>query len=140
MAAEQACSRALANLDPDKASPAVRSQRLYELGRIKRQLGGFGEAEELLKQSLAIEEKLSPATDPKVGRRLIELSFNLARQKKWVEGAPYLERAAPVAAKYAGAERVLAAFLYAEYARWLRPAEPQLAARFDAHAAALRKE
>jgi len=136
--AEQACYRALVNVDLGNLGPDLKSQRLYNLGRIKRQLSKFGEAEDLFRQSLAIEEKLSSSSDPKIGRRLIELSVSLAGQSKWAEGAQYLERAAPISTQYAGAERSFAAVAFSEYAKQFRTTEPQLAARFDGYAAALR--
>jgi len=136
--AEQACYRALVNVDLGNLGPELKSQRLYNLGRIKRQLSKFGEAEDLFKQSLAIEEKLSSSNDPRIGRRLIELSVSLAGQSKWAEGAQYLERAGPISTEYAGAERSFAALAFAEYAKQLRATEPQLAVRFDNYAAALR--
>src|SRR5690242_3491155 len=68
--AEQACYRALVNVDMGNLGPELKSQRLYNLGRIKRRVAKYEEAEDLFKQSLVIEEKLSPPTDPKIGRRL----------------------------------------------------------------------
>jgi hypothetical protein len=136
--AEQACYRALVNVDLGNLGPELKSQRLYNLGRIKRQLSKFGEAEDLFKQSLAIEEKISPSTDPKIGRRLIELAVSLAGQSKWAEGAQYLEKAAPISSQYARAERSFAALAFAEYAKQLRGSDPQLAVRLDGYAAALK--
>ncbi len=91
-AAEELCGRALTNVDWGNLGPDVRSEKLYNLGRIKRQLGKFAEAEQLLKQSLSLEEPLSGASSIKVGRRLAELSVTLAAQDKWPEGFPFVER------------------------------------------------
>lgn len=136
--AEQACYRALVNVDWGNLGPELKSQRLYNLGRIKRKLSKFGEAEDLFKQSLAIEEKLSSPTDPKIGRRLIELSATLAGQGKWDEGAQYLEKAAPISAQYTGNERSFAALAFSEFAKQLRASQPKVAERFDGYAAALK--
>lgn len=136
--AEQACHRALVNVDWGNLGPELKSQRLYNLGRIKRQLAKFGEAEGLFKQSLEIEEKLSPANDPKIGRRLIELSVSLAGQDKWAEGTKYVERAAPISSQYSGSERSFAAFAFSKYAEHFHSAQPELAARFDGYASALK--
>ena len=103
--AEEACYRALVNVDLGNLGDELKSQRLYNLGRIKRQLAKFAEAEQLFKSSLSIEEKLSPPLSPKVGRRLVELAVSLAGQGKWVEGAQYLERALPMAEQFSGPER-----------------------------------
>ena len=98
--AEQACYRALVNVDMGNLGPELKSQRLYNLGRIKRQMSKFSEAESLFKESLQIEEKLSGPGGVKIGRRLVELSVSLAGQDKWSEGAQYLERFLPIADQF----------------------------------------
>ena len=137
--AEEACYRALVNVDWGNLGPELKSQRLYNLGRIKRQLAKFSEAESLFKESLAIEEKLSSPSDPKIGRRLVELSVSLAGQDKWSEGAQYLERALPIAPQFSGQERSYTAEVLKQYGKHLRAGnQTSLAERFEKTATALR--
>jgi hypothetical protein len=137
--AEQACYRALVNVDWGNLGPELKSQRLYNLGRIKRQLAKFSEAEQLFKESLSIEEKLSRPSGGQVGRRLVELSISLAAQNKWSEGAQSLDRVLPIADQFSGQERVSAAAVLTQYSKHLRKTnEVALAERFEAKALALR--
>jgi hypothetical protein len=80
--AEEACYRSIKNVDWGNLGPELKSQRLYNLARIKRQVGKFGEAEVILKESLAVEESVSGKDSLKTARRLVELSVNLAAQEK----------------------------------------------------------
>lgn len=137
--AEEACYRALVNVDWGNLGPELKSQRLYNLGRIKRQLAKFSEAEQLFRESLTIEEKLSNPTDPKIGRRLVELSVSLAGQDKWSEGAQYLERALPTAHQFSGQERSYTAEVLKQYGKKLRTMnQTALAERFENTATTLR--
>ena len=137
--AEKACYRALTDVDWGNLGPELKSQRLYNLGRIKRLLSKASEAEDLFKQSLSIEEKLSGPTDPKIGRRLVELSLVLAAQDKWAEGAQYLERAIPISDQFVGQGRSFAALVFSEYGKHFRKTDqPQLAERFESKSAALK--
>jgi tetratricopeptide (TPR) repeat protein len=118
--AEEACSRALTNVDWGNLGPELKSQRLYNLARIKRQLGKFSESEALLKQSIALEEGSLGMDSLKVARRLVELSVSLAGQEKWAEGAEYLVRVIPVANGFSGQERAFTKTAYVEYGKKLR--------------------
>ena len=144
--AEEACYRALVNVDLGNLGPELKSQRLYNLARIKRLRSKPAEAEDLLKQSLALEEKLSSPTDPKIGQRLIELSLNLAAQNKWSEGRQYLERALPVSdqllasgSRNTAEVRKFVILVLTAYGEHFRNAnQPRVAERFEKEAAALR--
>lgn len=103
--AEKACYRALVNVDMGNLGDELKSQRLYNLALIKRQLGKFNEAEDLLKTSIEIEKKLSGPTDPKIGRRYAELSVNLAAQNKWSEGVHFVKGLLPMVDQYASSEK-----------------------------------
>lgn len=137
--AEEACYRALVNVDWGNLGPELKSQRLYNLGRIKLQLAKFSEAEQLFKESLSVEEKLSNSTDQKIGRRLVVLSVSLAGQDKWGEGAKYLERALPVIPQFSGKERSNSAEILKQYGKHLKiDNQTTLAERFENAANALR--
>lgn len=138
-AAEQACYRALVNVDWGNLGSELKSQRLYNLGRIKRQLAEFSEAEQLFRESLSIEESLSGPSGIQVGRRLVELSVSLAAQNKWTEGAQLLDRLLPFADEFSGKERNFAVVVLTQYSKHLRKAdEAAQAERFEAKALSLR--
>ena len=117
--AEEACYRALVNVDWGNLGAELKSQRLYNLGRIKRQLAKFEEAEELFKDSLALEAGLSEPSSAKIGRRNVELAVSLAGQNKWDEGAVYLDLAIPSIPEFSTAERLYVAEVLVEFSREL---------------------
>jgi hypothetical protein len=136
--AEQLCYRAIVNVDWVKLGPELKSQRLYNLGRIKRQLAKFSEAEPLMKESLELEEKSSGPYNEKVGHRLAELSAILAAQDKWGEGIPLVERLIPFSGAYAGSERVFVAQTFQQYSAHARQSgKAELAATLEAVTKAL---
>jgi len=104
-AAEQACYRALVNVDMGNLGAQLKSERLYNLARIKRKVAKFNEAEDLLIESIKIEKELTGPTSIKSGRRLAELSTNLAAQNKWEAGIPAVKQLSSIANKFTGNER-----------------------------------
>jgi hypothetical protein len=114
-AAEMACARALANVSMGNLSKTEESQDLYNLGRIKRRLSKFSEAEQLQRQSLEIETALSGNTSVQSGRRLVELSVNLAAQDKWDEAVATIERARPMFGLFNAQERDFVKGAYQHY-------------------------
>jgi tetratricopeptide (TPR) repeat protein len=137
--AEQACYRALVNVDWGNLGQELKSQRLYNLALIKRRLGKFQEAEDLLNQSLAIEVKLLPLSTVRIGRREVELSVNLAAQGKWTEGSRLLERVLPIAKQFEGQDRTWTSEVLRKYADQLRKTtnQPNLATIFEKKASEL---
>lgn len=136
--AEEACYRALVNVDWGNLGPELKSQRLYNLALIKRGLAKFKEAEDLLNQSLAIEEKLSPPSSLRIGRRQVELSVNLAAQGKWADGSQLLDRVLPIAEQFEGQDRTWASEVLRRYAEQLRKTnQPELGSRFEMKASEL---
>ncbi|MGQ0698527.1 MAG: tetratricopeptide repeat protein [Panacagrimonas sp.] len=114
--AEILCGHALANVDMGKLGPDVRAQKQYNLGRIKRRLSKFAEAEQIQRDSLSIQETLSGPTSPEVGRRLAELSIDLAGQNKWREGIPVVDRLLTLADLFSGVERATVKEILSMYA------------------------
>ena len=114
-AAEQYCYRALVNTDWGNLGDELKSEKLYNLARIKRRLSKFSEAESLLKESLQIEEARSSELNVKIGRRLVELSVNLAALDKWDEGAILIEKVIPIANQYAPQEQKFIILVLNEY-------------------------
>ena len=98
--AEQLCQSAWFDVDSSRLPAEIQSERLYDLGRIKRQLGKYAEAEALIREALAVEETVSGRTSPVYGRLLVELSLDLAGQAKWVEGAVFLEPVLQIADRF----------------------------------------
>ena len=137
-AAEEACYRAVKNVDWGNLGAELKSQRLYNLARIKRQLGKFAEAEALLTESLRLEEALSSRDPLRIARRRIELSVNLAGQDRWAEGADDLVKVIPVAAQFQAQERAYVKLTYMEFEKRLSAlGKASLAAQFAAAARAL---
>lgn len=136
--AEQLCYRSLVNVDLGNLGPELKSQRLYNLARIKRRLSKFNEAEDLLRESLKLEEGISGPASLPVGRRLAELSTNLAGLNRWDEGVPLLERILPIAESYIGGERSFLVTLLRQYAERTRAmGNAELATVFEVKANAL---
>jgi len=118
--AEQACYRALMNVDMGNLGDVQKSEELYNLGRIKRKLNKVVEAEDLFKQSLEIEEKISTNPYPKIGRRLAELAMLYGQKGEISKGVPVIERLLPVAGSFTGAEKETLSMLYYGYAQELK--------------------
>lgn len=118
--AEQLCSIALTeNDDVGSNNLKIKSQRLYDLGRIKQRLAKFSESELLIKESLKIEEMLDTPLKT-TGSRIVDLSISLAGQDKWHEGIPLLERILPVAPQFSRQERARVSHLLMQYSNHLK--------------------
>lgn len=115
--AEQACYRALVNVDWGNLGEAQKSQKMYDLARVKRSLRKFDEAEKLFKDALAIEEKLIPSSNKKIGRRLAELAIVYMQQKRFEEGLSYVERLFPLADLYQATEKKTVATIFYVYSQ-----------------------
>ncbi|GFE62886.1 tetratricopeptide repeat protein [Geobacter sp. AOG2] len=136
--AEQACYRALVNVDWGDLGQELKSQRLYNLALIKRRLAKFQEAEDLLNQSLTIEERFSQPSSLRIGRREVELSVNLAAQGKWTDGSRLLERVLPIAKQFEGQDRTWTSEVLRQYADQLRKTnQHDLASTFEKKASEL---
>jgi hypothetical protein len=113
--AEQACYRALVNVDLGHLGDFQRSQRMYNLARVKRKLYKFDEAEQLYKDSLAIEEKLPKQSNENIGRRLAELAILYEQKREIYKGVPYVHRLYPLADTYEGGEKKAVATIFYVY-------------------------
>lgn len=122
--AEQACYRALVNVDWGNLGEAEKSQKMYNLARIKRQLQKFDEAEKLYIDSLAIEERQPQPSIEKIGRRLAELAISYAQEAKYGKGAPYVERLYTSAITYQGIEKKTVAAIFYAYSQELPATAP----------------
>lgn len=120
--AEDACYRALVNVGWGNLGEVQKSQKMYNLARIKRRIGKFDEAERLFKESLAIEEKQTPVSQERIGRRSAELAIIYGEQKRFEEGLPFVERLVPLADSYQGDEKRAVATIFYIYSQEL----PQL--------------
>lgn len=118
--AEEACRRALINVDIGHLGELQKSQKMYNYARVKRRLGKYQEAEGLFKQSLEIEEKQTPPSNERIGRRLAELAIVVAELKKFDDGLPYVEKLLPLADQYTGDERKTVATIFGVYAEQLK--------------------
>ena len=121
--AEQACYRALVNVDWGRLGDFQKSQRMYNLARIKRKLNKFDEAEKLYKDSLAIEEKLPQRSNENIGRRFAELAILYEQCGQIQDGLPYVHRLYPLADVYRGSEQKTVAAVFYVYSLELKKQE-----------------
>ena len=122
--AEQACYRALVNVDWGHLGDEQKSMRMYNLARIKRALGKFDEAEKLYKDSLNIEEKQPQPSKQKIGRRLAELAMVFGQKEQYQAGIPYVEKLYPMADIYEGNEKKSVALVFYAYSQELQKKQP----------------
>ncbi|MFI5337291.1 MAG: tetratricopeptide repeat protein [Opitutales bacterium] len=118
--AEQAYYRALVNVDMGNLGPLLKAQALYNLGCVKRRVRKYAEAEDLLKQSLALDEKILSSDDLDTDRCRIELCVVFAAQAKWVDGSRYLEQVLPHVSRFSGHEREFTLAAFKHYSEELR--------------------
>jgi tetratricopeptide (TPR) repeat protein len=118
--AEQACYRALVNVDWGHLGDDQKSMRMYNLARVKRALGKFDEAEKLYIDSLGIEEKQPRPSSEKIGRRLAELAMVYGQKDEFQNGLPYVERLYQLADMYQGYEKKSVALVFYAYSQELQ--------------------
>ena len=136
--AENACYRATVNVNLGNLGPELKSERWYNLALVKRDLKKFDEAEDLFKESLEIEEKLSGASSTKTGRRLAMLAAVKYQKAQYIDGFPLVERLLPISSQYSGQERMFAAALLHCYATQAeRTGQLDMASRFRAASSTL---
>lgn len=121
--AEDACYRAAVNVEWGNLGDELKSERMYNLARIKRRVGKLDEAEKYFKETIEIEQGISPKRNTRIGRRLAELSAIYYEQKKFQEASPYLEQLLPLSNLYSGKEKEFLANLFHYYSIELRGAE-----------------
>jgi len=114
--AEDACYRALVNVDIGNLGAELKSTRLYDFARVKRRLGKFSEAETLLNQSIDLAKEVGTFSPEAMGRRYIELAVNLAAQNRWTDGFVFLDQAIPVIGTYTDKERDFSTMVLSKYA------------------------
>lgn len=130
-AAAEGCGNALDIARQNDFPPDEISDLSYRLGQIERKRGRFENAEALLRASLDFESQ--SADSARVASRLVELSFSLAGQDRWEEGAELLDRAEPHVHNLDGDERKGAANALSGYAAQLgKLGDATAAARFKA--------
>jgi tetratricopeptide (TPR) repeat protein len=123
--AEQACYRALVNVDWGNLGDEEKSIRMYDLARIKRKLGKYDEAEKLYKDSLSIEESKPQPSNEKIGRRLAELAILYEQKGQIRNGLPYVQKLFSLADQYEGSEKKVVAAIFYVYSLKLKIEEPK---------------
>jgi tetratricopeptide (TPR) repeat protein len=123
--AEEACRRALINVRIGHLGAEEESKTLYNYARIKQQFGKVEEAEELLKESLKLEDGINPPNQARIGRRLANLSIVVGAQRRFKEAWPYLERLMQLSEQYEGHERQVVKTLFERYAEEYRKSDMQ---------------
>ena len=105
LSAENSCYRAYVNTEWGNLDNELKSQKLYNLARIKRRISKFSEAEILLLNSIKIEKSLKEISKVRVGRRSVELAVNYAAQEKWIEASNTMKTVIPIIGKYSLSEQ-----------------------------------
>ena len=82
-------------------------------------MGKDVEAEKLYEESLAIEERQTPASSERIGRRLAELALIYGEQKRFSKGSTYVERLIPISDNYKGNEKKIIAKIFYVYSQEL---------------------
>lgn len=97
--AEQNYDRALINARLGSAPDTGISAAMYSLGRMKGLLCKYDDAEKLLVEALALEEKATGQDSVNTSKRLFELSRLYFDQGQYTKSLPYFQRAVPAARK-----------------------------------------
>lgn len=118
--ASYACYQAYVNHEWKDLGAAERSESLYNLGRVLRKLSKYDEAQDALKQSLALEIELSGLTSLKTGLRRAELSAVLLEVDQINLGLMYLDKVLQIAELYAKADKKFVAALCYSYSKKLQ--------------------
>ena len=117
--AEQAYYRAAENVRLGNLEPAIQSNSLFDLGRVKRKVGKFDESETVLKQALALDEKLYGSDAFLTSITISELCATYLEAKKLSEGIPFMVRLEPLlpqhSTKYSAQGRHFFKLLYEKY-------------------------
>jgi tetratricopeptide (TPR) repeat protein len=137
--AVNACGAALRIVEEGGYPASEVSELSYRLGRLERQRRNFVTAEELVLRSMAFPEETGDR--PATAARLVELSFSLAGQGRWSDGAEVLERALPLTDALGEKERRAAANAFRAFGlRLARMGRGGQAEQFLAQAAKLEEE
>jgi|GEM_PF-1617550 len=120
-AAEEACQQAAAATG---LNDSLKSQRLYNLARIKRRLGKDDQAAELFRQSLKIEQQQPQPSQKKIGRRLAGLAIVYGKLDRFDDGLPYVQQLIPLADVYPEREKRTLAGIFYFYSQELQEKAP----------------
>ena len=133
--AEEACRRALINVDWGKLGPKEEALRRFELGRIKAQLNKYTEAQELFETALNLQLQHDPENLAFITKLQFSLATTLAEQGRWAEGAEYLKAALPHISQLREGDRKVAGNILNLYADELyQTTQRNLAEQFRAAA------
>lgn len=92
-----------------------KSDRMFDLGRVKRRVRKYAEAERIFRDSLKLEESVASPAEHRVGLRLAELALVLAEQNKRTDGLQFAERLRPLISRFAGEERLFVTGVLVHY-------------------------
>lgn len=120
-AAEEACQQAAAAAG---LNDSLKSQRLYNLARIKRRLGKDDQAADLFRQSLTIEQHQPQPSQKKIGRRLAGLAIVYGKLDRFDDGLPYVQQLVSLADVYPEREKRTLAGIFYFYSQELRDKAP----------------
>lgn len=97
--AERNYYRALVNSRIGRSPDEGVSAAMYNLGRMKGHLCKYNDAEKLLLESLALQEKATGPEDEMTVKRVFELARFYSDHKQYSSSLPYYQRGLPIVKK-----------------------------------------
>lgn len=123
--AAEACYRAYVNVKWGNLGPELKSERLYNFGRVLRKAGRYEDAKKALTSALEEEERLSGSTSVKTGRRMAELAATYYELGQIDNGVILVDRLIPITDQYTSSEKMFIAALLYSYGDKLRSKQQQ---------------
>ncbi|MEJ1381529.1 MAG: tetratricopeptide repeat protein [Candidatus Sedimenticola sp. (ex Thyasira tokunagai)] len=130
--AAEACYRAYVNVEWGNLGPEIRSEKLYNFGRVLRKAGRYDDAREALTRAIAEEEKLSGRNSQKSGRRIAELAATYIELNQQDQGLGLVDELIPIADGYSPGEKQFIAALLYYYRQHLGNLHPEKSAAYKA--------
>ncbi len=103
--ATEACYKAYINTEWGNLSPELKSEKLYNFGRILRKAGRYKDSKEALIKALSEEEKITGKNSKKSGRRMTELAATYYHLNQIDRGVILIDRIIPISDMYSSAEK-----------------------------------
>ncbi len=128
--AAEACYRAYMNVEWGNLGPELRSERLYNFGRVLRKAGRYEDAAEALTRALEEERNLTGSASVKSGRRMAELAATYYLLDEIDKGVPLVDALIPMTEQYSQPEKEFIASLLYFYSKHLEATDADKAERY----------
>ena len=119
------CYKAYKDVEWENLKPKLRSERLYNYGRILRKTGRFEDAKVALTKALDDEIYLSGASSIESRRRMAELAATYYEMGEIDDGVKYVDRLISITELHTGNDKEFIARLLYSYASRLRGKQQQ---------------